>query len=338
MGRTGLKVSRLIFGGTHLGEIVNAEKARVLVDQAWALGINTFYTADKYNNGAGEEYLGAALGKRRDDAIVLIKSGFRVGTREWPDSPAERLATRGLGGTIDDGEMWAHGVTPNARGLSRKHLLQAVEASLRRLGTDYIDIYVMHFWDPFTPVEETLGALSDLVGQGKVRYIGCSQTRAWQLYRGLWVSELKGLPRFESVQVRFNLFELDATEELIPAAHAAGVSVLAFQSLAGNVLRGDFTYGEDVPTGLGYRKIYTDMYWSERSFDFVERLKALSQELGRAPGEVAQAWALAQPAVTALQIGPNEPEEFAAQVRAADHPLERDELEAVENLLVGDPR
>jgi aryl-alcohol dehydrogenase-like predicted oxidoreductase len=243
------------------------------------------------------------------------------------------LATRGISGKIDDNEMWQHGVTPNSRGLSRKHLLQAVEASLRRLQTDYIDIYVVHFWDPFTPVEETLETMRDLVLEGKVRYIGCSQTLAWQLYRGLWVSELKTLPRYQSVQVRFNLLERDPAKELLPAAEAAGVSVLAFQSLAGNVLRGEFAYGSERPSGLGYRKVYTDMYWTESNFAFVEKLREIARDSGRSPGELAQAWVLAQESVAALQIGPNEPEEFDSQVRAVDFPLSDDERDAIDSLL-----
>jgi aryl-alcohol dehydrogenase-like predicted oxidoreductase len=333
LGRTGLKVSRLFFGGSHIGEIVESEKARTLIEDALDAGINTFYTADKYNNGAGQDIIGPALKARRDDVILLIKTGYRVGTPAFPVSDAERLATHGEAGAIDHDAMWQRGVPPTSRGLTRKHIMLAVEESLRRLQTDYIDVYVAHFWDAETPIEETLSAMTTLVRQGKVRYIGCSQTSAWQLQRALWVSELNGFERYQSQQIRFNMLERKERKEQLAGAASAGVSILAFSSLAGGVLSGEYEMRTGIPDGLGFRQMYTRMYWNEKNFELVDALREVAREGGRTVGELAQAWTLAQVPVTALQIGPSEPEEFESQVRAATHPLTLDESTLVTDIL-----
>ena len=337
LGRTGLKVSRLFFGGSHIGEIIDEDQARRLIHKAWDVGINTFYTADKYNNGAGQDIIGKIIKPRRDDMVLLIKTGYRVGTAEFPVSDSERLATHFERGTIDHDDMWRHGVTPNSRGLSRKHIMQSVEASLQRLGTDYIDVYVAHFWDQSTPVEETLSAMNDLIRQGKVRYIGCSQTAAWQLYKALWASDVNGLARYQSQQIRFNMIERASRKEQMDAAAAAGVSILAFSSLAGGLLTGEYSRASVIPDGMGFRRFYTEMYWSERTFELLDRLRPVAAAGGRSLGELAQAWALAQVPVTALQIGPNEPEEFDDQVKAATCPLTPSEVDAVSQILADFP-
>lgn len=337
LGSTGLKVSRLFFGGAHIGEVIDARKTEELVHAAWEHGINTFYTANKYNNGAAEEILGRAVKPRRDDCVLIMKTGYRVGSSAVPVSDAERLATHGERGTIDHAAMWSKGVPPTSRGLSRKYIIREVEASLRRLQTDYIDVYEAHFWDRETPIDETLAAFDTLVQQGKVRYIGCSQTTAWQLVRALWVSEVKRYPRFQTMQIRFNMIERANRKEQLEACAAMGVSILAFQSLAGGVLTGERDRTTDIAPSIGARKMYTEMYTKDRSFDLVDRLRVVAKQSGRTVGELAQAWTLAQIPVTALQIGPNEPEEFAPQVRAATHPLTGDEARAVDEILVDFP-
>jgi 1-deoxyxylulose-5-phosphate synthase len=333
VGSTGLKVSRLLFGGSHVGEIIGRDKARELIHAAWDVGITGFYTADKYNNGAGEEIIGPLIKERRDDLVLIIKTGYRVGTPGFPVSDAERLATHGERGVIDHNYMWSRGVPPTSRGLSRKHILQAVEGSLKRLQTEYIDIYEAHYWDLQTPVDETLSAMDTLIQQGKVRYLGCSQTSAWQLYKALWTSDVKGLHRYESMQIRFNVFARELRKEQLAAADAAGVSIFAFNSLAGDVLTGRYNRDSLIPDGLGFRKFYTEMYWSDRNFDLVEQLSTIAAGSERTVGELAQAWTLAQPAVTALQIGPNEPDEFLPQVRAVDRPLTNEEADAIATVL-----
>jgi aryl-alcohol dehydrogenase-like predicted oxidoreductase len=337
LGTTGLKVSRLFFGGAHIGEVIDARKTEELVHAAWDVGINTFYTSNKYNNGAAEELLGKAVKPRREDSILIMKTGYRVGTASVPVNDAERLATHGESGTIDHAAMWRRGVPPTSRGLSRKYIIREVEASLRRLQTDYIDVYEAHFWDYETPIEETLAAFDALVRQGKIRYIGCSQTAAWQLVRALWVSDVRGYARYQTMQIRFNMIERANRREQMAACAAMGVSILAFQSLAGGVLTGDRERTTEIAASLGARKMYTEMYTGERNFDLVDRLRVVAKESGRSVGELAQAWTLAQTPVTALQIGPNEPEEFAPQVRAATHPLTAEEALAIDRILVDFP-
>ncbi len=333
LGSTGLKVSRLFFGGAHIGEVIDARKTEELVRAAWDAGINTFYTANKYNNGLSEQILGQAIKPRREDVVLIIKTGYRVGTSSFPVDDAERLATHGERGAIDHTAMWQRGVAPSSRGLSRKYIVRELDASLRRLQTDYIDVYEAHFWDYETPIDETLSTFDSLVRAGKVRYIGCSQTAAWQLIRALWVSEQKGYARYETMQIRLNLIERTNRAEQIAACAAMGVSILAFQSLAGGVLTGDRDRTTQISPSIGKRKKYTEMYTRADSFDLVDRLRIVAQQSGRTVGELAQAWVLAQPAVAALQIGPNEPEEFEPQVRAATHPLTSDEASAIDEIL-----
>jgi aryl-alcohol dehydrogenase-like predicted oxidoreductase len=337
LGTTGLKVSRLFFGGAHMGEVIDARKTEELVHHAWDAGINTFYTSNKYNNGASQAILGNAVKPRREDCVLVMKTGYRVGDTSFPVDDAERLATHGERGTIDHAEMWRRGVPPTSRGLSRKYIMRETEASLRRLQTDYIDVYEAHFWDYETPIEETIAAFDTLVQQGKVRYIGCSQTTAWQMVRALWVSDVKGYARYQTMQIRFNMIERANRKEQLAACAATGVSVLAFQSLAGGVLTGDRDRTTDISPSIGARKMYTQMYTNDRNFDLVERLRPVAHDSGRSVGELAQAWTLAQVPVTALQIGPNEPEEFVSQVRAATHPLTTDEAKAIDSILVDFP-
>ena len=337
LGTTGLKVSRLFFGGAHMGEVIDARKTEELVHAAWDAGINTFYTANKYNNGNAEEILGKAIKPRREDCVLIMKTGYRVGSSSFPVDDAERLATHGERGTINHAEMWRRGVPPTSRGLSRKYIIREIEASLRRLQTEYIDVYEAHFWDNETPIEETLAAFDTLVRQGKVRYIGCSQTKAWQIVRALWVSDVKGYSRYQTMQIRFNMIERANRREQLDACAAMGVSILAFQSLAGGVLTGDRNRTTEISASIGARKMYTHMYSSDRNFDLVDRLRVVAKEAGRSVGELAQAWTLAQVPVTSLQIGPNEPEEFAPQVRAATHPLTPDEASAIDKILVDFP-
>lgn len=319
-GATGLRVSRLFFGGFAIGgPAVNGPKAHDLVQAAWDVGINTFYTSDVYNGGAAEEILGEVLASRRDDVVLMVKTGGRISTPGAPDTPDERWARQGVRGSVDFAGLWSRGVAPTAFGLSRKYLMQAVERSLRRLKTDYIDVYVSHFWDPLTPIEETLATMDLLVQQGKVRYIGCSQTRAWQLYRALWVSDRNALVRYESVQAWLSLLQREHLSDLLPAAHAAEVSFLAFASLAGTAL-GEYDRDSVKPRG----SVDTAL---------VARLGSLANSLGRDLAEMAQAWVLAQPGVTALLIGPSEAEWFAPQARAVANPLTVDELHEIDAVL-----
>ncbi|HEX4483212.1 MAG TPA: aldo/keto reductase [Solirubrobacteraceae bacterium] len=327
LGSSGLAVSRLIFGGAHIGEIVDKEKAAELVRAAWDVGINAFYTADVYNRGKAEEILGELLKPRREDVVLIVKAGEHVGSQRVPVDLAN----------VDRAALSRAGVAPTSYGLTRKHLTRALEQSLQRLQTDYIDVYAPHFWDVATPIEETLETLDGFVRAGKVRYLGCSRTAAWQLYAALWASDSKQLARYESIQVRFNLLERTAAREILPAAAAADVSVLAFSSLAGGMLSGAIDRGSAAPSGQGYRAMYAEMHRNEQTFELLDRLRALADAAERPLGELAQAWALDQRAVAALLIGPNEPDELAPQAAAVARPLQQSERTALSELLASTP-
>jgi aryl-alcohol dehydrogenase-like predicted oxidoreductase len=323
LGASGLAVSRLIFGGAQIGEIIDKEQAALLIDAAWDVGVNAFYTADVYNRGRAEEILGELLEPRREEVVLIVKTGEHVGSRRVAVDPAK----------VDRAELWREGVAPTSYGLTRKHLTRALEQSLRRLRTDYIDVYAPHFWDLATPIEETLETLDGFVRAGKVRYLGCSRTSAWQLYAALWASDKAGLARYESIQARFNLLERTAAREILPAAAAANVSVLAFSSLAGGMLSGVIERDSQRASAQGYRAMYAEMHRNEQTFALLDRLRAIAEAAGRPLGELAQAWALDQPAVAALLIGPNEPHELAQQAAAVARPLSESEHTALAELL-----
>jgi aryl-alcohol dehydrogenase-like predicted oxidoreductase len=332
LGRTGLLVSRAFFVGTGIGEFESEQSTQKLVDAAWDRGINTFYSADTYYNGRAEALLGPAIRSRRSEVNLVIKAGMRVGTAEAPTSSAEWKGTpRRVG--IDNAKFMKKGIGPTSRGLTRKHLMAAAEASLKRLGTDYIDVYVAHFYDPSTPIEETLQAMDDLVRQGKVLYVGCSQTAAWQLYRALWASEVNKLVSYQSQQIHFNFFERDSRKEQLRAAEAAGVSVLAFNSLAGELLAGLQSRQGETRDSMGFRRVYADMYWTDYNLDFTDEFIKLAGSFGRSPSALAYAWTLAQPAVTALNVGPRSAEGFDPVVQAIDSPMSSSESEAIASLL-----
>jgi aryl-alcohol dehydrogenase-like predicted oxidoreductase len=332
LGNTGLLVSQAFFGGTFIGEFEDEKSTRRLVDSAWDHGINTFYSADAYHNGRAEEMLGQAIASRRDEVNLLIKAGMPVGTGDDPMDMADWAATpRRIG--VDNASYMKKGVGPTSRGLTRKHLKIAVENSLRRLGTDYIDIYVAHFFDLATPIEETLQAMDDLVREGKVLYVGCSQTSAWQLYKALWASEVNNLVSYQSQQIHFNIFERETRKEQLRAAEAAGVSVLAFNSLAGDLLSGTHTRTGVDRDSMGFRRRYADMYWTEYNLDFVDEFILLANVFDRTSASLAYSWTLAQPGVTALNVGPRSVDGFDPVVHAIDHPLTEAESNAISALL-----
>src|SRR3954447_15690118 len=185
VGSSGLLVSKLVLGTARFGEGDDSDVDEI-VGTALDIGMNAFDTADIYGAGRSEELLGRAIAKRRDQVVICSKAGMRVGDVEADHGAMMR-------GQLDHTERWERGIAPTDQGLSRKHVIAALDASLRRLGTDYIDLYQVHCWDPRTPIGETLSALDDAVHAGKVRYVGCSGFSAWQIYRGLWESQVRGL-------------------------------------------------------------------------------------------------------------------------------------------------
>jgi aryl-alcohol dehydrogenase-like predicted oxidoreductase len=282
----------------------DADEARRQVDQCLEAGVNLFDTADVYSGGLSEELLGQALKGRRDDVLIATKVRMPMG-----------------GG-------------PNDAGLSRHHVVTGCEASLRRLGTDHIDLYQVHEWDGLTPLEETLEALDLLVRSGKVRYVGTSNYAGWQLMKALGTADRRGLPRFVSQQIYYSLQARDAEYELIPAAVDQGLGVLVWSPLAGGLLSGKYRQGQPPPPGS---RQLTD--WNEPPvrdedalYATVEALVSVGQEHGVSAAQVALAYLLGRPAVTSLVVGAKTAEQLADNLAAAELTLtaeQRDRLDRV---------
>jgi aryl-alcohol dehydrogenase (NADP+) len=302
LGRTGLPVGRFVLGTATFGAQCDEAASFAILDHADDLGIDMLDTADKYPIGSGWESAGATesiIGKwlqgRRDRFLVATKVHGRTGPRPWD------------------------------QGLSRRHVIDAAEASLRRLGTDRIDLYQLHRPDPATPIEETLGALDDLVRAGKVRYVGCSNFLAYQVARALGRSELHRFAAFASVQARYNLLFREHERELFPLCCEESLGVLAYNALAGGMLTGK--HRPDGTSAAGTRfdapgagGLYRQRYWHDEAFDAVERLGALAGEAGFTLPVLATAWLLGRPGLTSVILGATRPDQLdlAAAARGVD--------------------
>jgi aryl-alcohol dehydrogenase-like predicted oxidoreductase len=310
LGRSGLRVSTITlgtmgFGGTGwaapVGQI-DVEGARRQIDLAREAGVNLFDTADVYSGGTSEEILGQALGSARDDVLVATKARMPMG----------------------DG--------PNDAGLSRHHVIRAAEASLRRLGTDYIDLYQVHEWDGQTPLEETLAALDHLVNSGKVRYIGCSNYAAWQLMKALWISEREGLARFVSQQVYYSLQARDIEYEIVPACVDQGIGILVWSPIAGGLLSGKYRRGVEAPAGSRHLSEWSEppVHDEDKLYDTIEELVAIGADHGVSAAQVALAYSIAKPAVTSVIVGARTPEQLADSLGAAELTLSAEELDRLD--------
>lgn len=291
LGRSGLKVSRVCVGTNMFGAgYVDDSRAISVVDEAFNQGINFIDTADAYNSGLSEHVVGKAVAGHRHEFVIATK-GF--------------IAT---------------GPGVNDVGLSRKHLMDAVEGSLRRLNTDYIDLYQVHYFDPDTPLEESLGTLDTLVKQGKIRYIGCSNHAAWQLGKALWASDKHGFERFESVQPEYNFGKRDIEAELFPLCEDQQVSVIPYQLLMGGILTGRYDRqgdpAEDSHMASRHAQRAKNTYWNDSTFAMVDELRHISAEMGCEPTQLVLAWALAKPAVTSVIVGSSRPEQIIKNAEA----------------------
>jgi aryl-alcohol dehydrogenase-like predicted oxidoreductase len=312
LGRSGLKVSALTlgtmtFGGRGQFKAVGATEldgARRQIDMCLDAGINLIDTADIYSAGRSEEIVGEAVQGRRDDVLLASKVRFPMG----------------------DG--------PNDAGLSRHHIITGCEASLRRLRTDYIDLYQVHEWDGQTPLEETLAALQHLVTSGKVRYIGVSNYAGWQLMKALGTAEREGLPRFVSQQIYYSLQERSAEYELLPLATDQGLGTLVWSPLAGGLMSGKYRRGQAPPEGSRHVSDWDEppVYDEDRLYDTVEVLVEIADGHGVSAAQVALAWLLDRPTVTSIVIGARTDEQLADNLSAVELQLssaERDRLEEV---------
>jgi aryl-alcohol dehydrogenase-like predicted oxidoreductase len=320
MGNTGLKVSEICLGTMTFGHQCDERTSFAILDKATSAGVTFLDTADVYpvpptpeTAGRTEEILGKWLRGKRDRFVLATKCRMRVG----------------------------HG--PNDEGLSRKHILKAAEDSLRRLQTDFIDLYQTHSPDPETPLEETLRAFDNLVRQGKVRYIGCSNYPAWQVALSLGVSERMGLARFDCVQPRYNLLYREIENELLPLCRFAGLGVIAYNPLAGGFLTGKHRSLETPQAGTRFTlgktgELYRQRYWHQAQLEAVEELRAFLEPRGKRLIQTAVAWVLAQPGITSAIVGASRPDQLDASLAAADMSLSAEELEACNRAWISLPR
>jgi aryl-alcohol dehydrogenase-like predicted oxidoreductase len=282
-------------------------KVRDLIDAAQDAGINLIDTANGYTGGESEKTLGQALKGRWDRFVLATKFYFPTG----------------------DG--------PNDRGASRYHMMNAVEASLRRLESDHVDLYYVHRWDENTPIEETLRGLDDLVRSGKVRYIGGSEFAAWQLARANLLAEVRGWMPFAALQSHYHMLERGVEREVLPYCAAHGVGFVPYFPLAGGFLTGKYKRDQPAPTGSrGESSSYVQQYMTDANYDKVEALSAWASERGRGLNELAEAWLLAHPEVASVISGATSVEHVLSNAKAADWMLTREELDAVNGILEGD--
>lgn len=310
-GNTGMRVSRLCLGTMTYGKpterwqwALNEEQSRPFIKKALELGINFFDTADIYSYGASEEVVGSALKDfaRRDEVVIATKV-FNPMSQD-----------------------------PNDTGLSRKHIMASIDASLRRLKTDYVDLYQIHRWDYNTPIEETLEALHDIVKAGKALYIGASSMYSWQFAKALYTSDLNGWTRFVSMQPHYNLIYREEEREMIPFCLDQKIAVIPWSPLARGLLTGSRSKERNETTRARTDEFGKSLYKSDSDFDIVKRLAEVASGKGLPDVQVALAWMLNKPAVTAPIIGASKPGHLEDAVAALSVKLTKDEITLLEEL------
>ena len=304
LGRSGLRVSAIGLGTNNFGRRLDADAAAVVVNHALDMGVNMIDTSNSYGDGYSEKYIGRALKGKRDRALIATKVSSRIA----------------------DG--------PNDGGNSRQHIMGEVENSLHRLNTDYIDLYQIHWHDANVPIEETLRALDDLVRQGKVRYIGCSNFMAWQMCEAVWTSRTLGVESFVSMQPKYSIMDREIEAELVPFCEAYDIGILPYYPLANGFLTGKYRRGQPAPEGTrlaeGDRGMFTDA-----NFDLLERLEAFCEERGHSVLELAFAWLLANSAVSSVIAGATRAEQIVANAKAASWSLTAEDVAEVNGIIGG---
>ena len=305
LGPSGLQVSVAGLGCNNFGMRIDLEASRKVVHKALDLGITLLDTADIYGNrGGSEEMIGQILGDRRKDVVLATKFAM-------PMNDAETL-----------------------KGASRRYIMRAVEDSLRRLRTDWIDLYQQHRPDPLTPIEETLRALDDLVRQGKVRYIGCSNLPAWQVVEAQWTAKHHDLNAFVSCQDEYSLVVRDIEKDLVPAMQSYGLGLLPFFPLASGLLTGKYKRNAPLPEGTRFASAqrYVDRYMTEANWPVVERLQDFAAKNRRTMLELAFSWLAARPTVSSVIAGATKPEQVEQNVKAVDWALTPEEIAEIDRL------
>ncbi|WP_420628146.1 aldo/keto reductase [Candidatus Leptofilum sp.] len=304
LGNSGVRVSVIGMGTNQFGNKVDQAGVNNVIDAALDLGINFIDTADVYTGSESEKTLGKALNGRWDKFVLATKVYFKVG----------------------DG--------PNDYGASRYHIMNGVEASLRRLQSDHIDLYQMHRWDVNTPIEETMRALDDLVNSGKVRYIGASAYAAWQLAQANLLAEMRGWSRFVTVQSHYHMLEREVEKEVIPYCEADNVGFIPYFPLAGGFLTGKYTRSAGAPKGSrGESSQYVQNYMTDANYTKAEKLTTWAQERDHTMAELAHAWLLAQPQVCSVISGLTRLEHLQQNAKAADWRLTPEEVSEVNEIL-----
>jgi aryl-alcohol dehydrogenase (NADP+) len=311
LGRSGLKVSRICLGVMTYGDpawrawILSEEQGRPFIRRALERGINFFDTADMYSRGTSEEVLGRAIRDfaRRDHVVIATKAFYPMSE------------------------------DPNDRGLSRKHLMSSIDGSLRRLGTDYVDLYQIHRYDPETPIEETLCALDDIVRAGKARYIGASSMAAWQFARALYLADRHGWTRFVSMQDHYNLVYREEEREMLPLCRDEGIGVIPWSPLARGFLAGNRRAADKGDTARAKTDDFAHrLYYMDSDFRIVERVVSLAGRRGVKPAQIALAWLLRQPGVTAPIFGASKIEHLDQAIDALEISLTDEECGELEAL------
>jgi len=297
LGGSGLQVSTVGLGTNNFGRRMNAEDSAAIVDQAMDLGVNFLDTSNSYGGGLSEEFIGKALKRKRQDAIVVTKFSSKMGAG------------------------------PNKRGNSRHHIMWQVEESLRRLDTDYIDVYLVHFPD---------STMDDLVRQGKVRYIGCCNFSAWQVCEALWTSKTLNLNSFVTIQNNYSLIRREVENELLPLSKEYNLGIMPYYPLAAGFLTGKYKRDEPVPEGTRFVDENLDSRkWSmtDSNFDILERLSSFSRERDHTVGELAIAWLAANPQVSSVIAGATKDWQLDANVKGGEWALSDDELAEIDQIL-----
>ncbi|MAT97363.1 MAG: aldo/keto reductase [Anaerolineaceae bacterium] len=309
LGKTGLKVSRICLGMMSYGTpewrdwVLDEAAARPFIKRAIELGINFFDTADMYSLGVSEEVTGRLLKEfaSREEIVLATKVYFPIGKG------------------------------PNGGGLSRKHIMEAIDNSLRRLGTDYVDLYQIHRWDSDTPIEETMEALHDVVKAGKALYIGASSMYAWQFAKAQYTADLHGWTRFSAMQNHMNAVYREEEREMLPLCRDQGVGVIPWSPLARGFLAGNRKRDADDPTARAKSDDFAkSMYYESGDFDVVDAVVAIAEEKGFSPAQIALAWLLHKPGVTAPIIGATKMYQLEEAAAAADISLSEAEIERIE--------
>jgi len=300
LGRTGVQVSRLCFGTMSFGGDADEQTSAAMFHRCREAGINFFDSANVYSQGRAEEILGKLIKGCRDELIITSKVFGQMGSDR------------------------------NARGLSRRNIMRAVEDSLRRLGTDRLDIYFCHQFDPDTPMEETLRAMDDLVRQGKVLYPGVSNWSAWQTAKGLGLAERLGLTPIYVLQPMYSLAKRTAEIEILPLAQAENLAVISYSPLGGGLLTGKYSTAKRDPKGrLTTNERYAVRYGDERYYKLAENFAAYAKKVGVHPATLAVAWVMANPAITAPIIGARNVEQLEASLAAADYQMSPEQWEEI---------